>query len=236
MIYKTIRQQIINGELGTVFTSLNSILKDDEKKRDLALQQFRLNNIKKQEIMGVNVDNVERNKIIYHLLNIITDLEKSQTKEEQELAKLVELAHYEDLLSKGYHKLQIIEEQNPIYGYLTWLKNNNSNALNVVLKNNLNEAKIIHLLNINLIGFMAHHGIDATFEDVYQYLYQKLSANPQIISEWQQKIDKIQNAITIVEQKYMSLLKYFGVTLAGVLLGLFIAEINDEDEDDDDED
>lgn len=234
MIYNRIRQDIVNGEFINAFATLYSIISDPEKRDELYLIEFRVNELKKQRLAGLETNMVERNKTVYFLLGVVSELESNLNSNQREAMKALEMAKIEDTLARGYAKLADLQGESPVHAYLSWLGRMYPSSLKMLSANGrMEDDQITALLNVDLAGFMKQHKIDKPYDQVYKFLHYRLNSDPMFYASWNQQTELVQKTISNLERGYKTVLAGIGISFGGVLVGLFISDISDNDDDDD---
>lgn len=238
MIYNSIRQDIVNGNFDRAFTALYSFVRDQERRNELSLIEFRIKDLKKSVHTEEETHMIERNKTVYSLLAMVSELESMLSGNQREAMKALEMAKIEDLLMRGYAKLMDLHGGNPVYAFLSWLNQSYPASLKMLSENGRIEGdQVVAMLNIDLTGFITHHKIDKPHDQVYQFLHHKFSSDPTIFANWKQQTKLVQKTISNLERNYKMVLVGIGISLGGVLLGLFISDLdNDDDFETDDSD
>lgn len=230
MIYSSIRQDIVNGNFDRAFTALYSIVLDHERSNELSLIEFRIKDLKKRVHTEEETYMIERNKTVYSLLMMVSELESTLSVNQRAAMKALEMTKVEDLLTKGYGKLMELQGGNPVYAFFSWLNHSYPASLQMLSKNGRIEGdQVVAMLNIDLAGFMAHYKIDKPYDQVYRFLHDKLSSDPTIFMNWKQQTELVRKTISNLERSYKMVLAGIGISLGGVLLGLFISDIDDKD-------
>lgn len=228
MIYNSIRQDIVNGNFNGAFTSLYSIASDQETRNELSLIEFQIKHLAKRVHVEEEAYLIERNKTVYSLLAVVSELESTLSGNQREAMKALEMAKVEDLLTRGYTKLMELHGGNPVFAFLSWLNQWYPASLQILSKNGRIEGdQVIALLNVDLNGFIMHYKIEKPHDEVYQFLQHKLSSDPMIFANWKHQAELVQKTISNLERGYKMVLASIGISLGGVLLGLFISDLDD---------
>ncbi|RYE53854.1 MAG: hypothetical protein EOP48_13520 [Sphingobacteriales bacterium] len=224
-----VRKLIIENKIHEAFNCLEPLVSGDLK-NDLHLLWTQYSFWEQQQSSGQAPTLVERNRILYAVLQTVSELEGNKILKEMEVN-----------LSKDYDMLCMLSKQGNIDKIMTWLWEENKTKFNerISIEAAGLPVPLSHTFsNTVLNAYIAKSQLAISPEQLLQYLQDKYESVPRFFIEWleyNQKragaVQRIEYKIKHEENKYYKKLLFAGL-LGGVSGAAIMAFFGDDAETD----
>ncbi|MEN2284455.1 hypothetical protein AAGF08_20085 [Algoriphagus sp. SE2] len=264
MEYNQIRDLIIKNKIEEGLQILLDNVENDIQ-NDIILLTSQFHNWEKNHRLNLGAPIEERNRIIYAILSIITQIEK-ESKNGLEAKRLNSLQEVESDLALGYEKLVSLKSNGAIDLFMIWLTNRYPKIFQKLLDEEKNNGKasslFTELSNLNLDQFASEYNLNATTQSIHDYILEKGNSIPMFFTGWIEYSDykerfavDLNKEIDKYKQRHQNLLKtgIIGAIIGASTFSVFErsidkvidlyesgsadeANLNHTDDDDDDDD
>ena len=232
----SVRKLIIENNIHEAFQSLEPVV-TGQLKNDLHLLWTQWVYWEKQSSSGITPSLVERSRIIYAVLQIVSELEGSKALQEMEVNLMNDFGHLNTLIKQGN-----------IDKIMQWLLKEHPDKFNERVEYELSKRDLplnaTFTKNI-LESYISQGKLDISTEYLLKYIVDKYNSIPNFFNEWllysskrMEVIENINHRIQHVEKKYYQKLILMGLLggISGATLFAFFGDYIDIDMDDNDTD
>lgn len=234
-ITNQVRQEIIAGNIKNAFETLAPIIEPNVS-NEYTLLRYQFNDWSSRERLGENKDKIERNRIVYALLSLVSEIETQKSLGN----KTTEIGKYESALKNGYEKLQKLQESNDLDSLMEWIYLSHKKEFDSILsmERQGTRLEIISVLeSISYKYFVKEYKSNLSPESIESFIITNARNDSSLFTDWLEfKIRKIQmekqllSSINKIERSYKSILVNIGYSVVGGILATGIYEWLDNDD------